>query len=102
MSLVTRLIINLRENRFFSAPCINNLFVLMPIAGPNQVQNLKERGPSMYSFSTRPGLDSPVSDKQEMEDVVINPRWQKVRILASFPDKLLFISVLRSVALRVT
>jgi hypothetical protein len=42
-----------------------------------QVHNLKERGPSMYSFSTRPGLDSPVSDEQEMEDVVVDPRWQK-------------------------
>jgi len=70
------------------------LFVLMPIAGSNQVQNLKERGSVIYSFSTRPELDSPVSDKQTMEDIVVDPRWQKVRSLPCCADQVLSISVI--------
>jgi hypothetical protein len=71
------------------------LFVLMTNAGPNQIQNLKEIGPAAYSFSTRPKLDSPVSDKQEIEDIVVGPRWQKVFFYFPIcPDLVLSISVL--------
>lgn len=42
-----------------------------------QVQNVKKSGPVAYSYSTRPELDSPVYDKLEMNDIVVDPRWQK-------------------------
>lgn len=50
----------------------------MIISGLNQVQNVKESGPVAYSFSARPELDSPVYNKLEMKDIVVDPRWQKV------------------------
>jgi hypothetical protein len=62
-----------------------NLHILfetqMPIAGSNQVQNLKEKGPVAYSFSTRPELGSPVSDKRTIENLVVDSRWHQVFFL---------------------
>lgn len=65
----------------------------MPIAGSNQVQNLKEKGPVAYSFPTRPELGSPVSDKQAIEDLDIDVLRHKVYFLPSSLEQLLSVSV---------
>ncbi|KAG0555010.1 hypothetical protein KC19_12G136700 [Ceratodon purpureus] len=42
-----------------------------------KVHNIKEKGPVSYSFSTRPKLGSPVSDKRTIENLVVDSRWHK-------------------------
>ena len=66
----------------FRNSSIYSLFEMQPlIPGSNQVHHLKEKGPVAYSFSTRPVLGSPVSDKQKVEDLVVDMRKHKVLFL---------------------
>jgi len=54
----------------------------MPIAGLIQVQNLRDKGPVAYSFSTWPELSSPVPDKKKIEDIVVERRSHQVLLFS--------------------
>ena len=70
------------------------LEVLMSVVGSIQVQNLLDKGPVSYSFSTWPEFSSPISDKKTFEDIVVERRSHQVHFFKiRFHPLLSFVSV---------